>query len=45
MIEIRSGRQRVEDLQRKLRRMQEMLPKEKRGGFDVLEKNDRRTRR
>jgi hypothetical protein len=45
MIEIRSGGQRVEDLQIKLRRMQEMLPKEKRGGFDVLEKNDRRTRR
>jgi RHS repeat-associated protein len=45
MIEIRSGRQTERGLQEKLRRMQDLLPANKRGGFQVREKNDPRTRR
>jgi RHS repeat-associated protein len=45
MIEIRSGRQTERELREKLIRMQNMLPVNKRGGFQVREKNDPRTRR
>ncbi len=44
MIEIRSGKQKVRDLLEKLKKMQDMLPKEMRGGFQVREKDDPLTR-
>jgi hypothetical protein len=40
-----SPMQTVKDLRDKLRKMRDMLPKEKRGKIEVFEKNDPRTRR
>jgi RHS repeat-associated protein len=42
MIEVRSGKQTVKELRDKLKRMQEMLPEEKRGGSAVVEKNNKK---
>jgi RHS repeat-associated protein len=45
MIEVRSGKQTVKELQDKLQRMQNMLPESKRGGFKVVEKSNGKTKR
>ena len=45
LVEIRSGRQTVEQLQRKLNKMRDMLPEERRGRTFIFEKDDPLTRR